>query len=53
MKNKEIEEIKYHVRWPKIVTDYVREYAKRMAMTQSEALKSMVIFHASRSKKQI
>ena len=50
---KQIEEIKYHVRWPKIITDYVREYAKRMAMTQSEALKAMVIFHASRNKKQI
>jgi len=51
MKNQEIEEIKYHVRWPKIVTNYVRDYAKRMAMTQSEALKAMVIFHASRNKK--
>jgi hypothetical protein len=46
-----IEEIKYHVRWPKIITDYVREYSKRMGMTQSEALKAMVIFHASRNKK--
>jgi len=49
----EIEEIKYHVRWPKIVTNYIREYAERMVMTQSEALKQMVIFHASRNKKQI
>ena len=49
--NPELEELKYHFRWPKIVVNYVREYCKRMNMTQSEALKQMVIFHASRNKK--
>jgi len=49
--NQDLEELKYHFRWPKIVVNYVREYCKRMGMTQSEGLKQMVIFHASRNKK--